>query len=209
MDGVNTDKLFEALEVEFEDKVDQKSSNNTECLIRLDDGNTDHAEKFVQPSEMEARTKCKNLDCQKLNDCAIRLQSENDRWLEFSNHRNQERVPFVVYADLEWILRKTEPDKVDVLTSYAYQRHEAFSIGYYVHCSYDNSLSSYSFPNCVKLRFIYSYKFLNASLDKLASYLDKDKLNIVRSEFSTVSDEEFELLIRKGIFPYEYIDYVE
>ncbi|KYN09494.1 hypothetical protein ALC57_18399 [Trachymyrmex cornetzi] len=47
------------------------------------------------------------------------------------------------------------------------------------------------------------------TLDKLASYLDKDKLKIVRSEFSTLSDEEFELLTRKGIFPYEYIDRVE
>ncbi|XP_018360238.1 PREDICTED: uncharacterized protein LOC108759354, partial [Trachymyrmex cornetzi] len=64
------------------------------------------------------------VDCQKLNDCAIRLPSENDRWLEFSNHRNQERVPFVIYADLECVLRKTEPDKVDVSTSYAYQRHK-------------------------------------------------------------------------------------
>ena len=62
---------------------------------------------------------------------------------------------------------------------------------------------------CIKLRFIDSFKFLNASLDKLASYLDKDKLKIVRSEFPTLSDEEFELLTRKGVFPYEYIDCVE
>ncbi|KYN18581.1 hypothetical protein ALC57_09095 [Trachymyrmex cornetzi] len=47
------------------------------------------------------------------------------------------------------------------------------------------------------------------ALEKLASYLDKNKLKIVRSEFSTLSDEEFELLTRKGIFPYEYIDCVE
>ncbi|KYN18777.1 hypothetical protein ALC57_08900, partial [Trachymyrmex cornetzi] len=51
--------------------------------------------------------------------------------------------------------------------------------------------------NCVKLRFIDSYMFLSASLDKLASYLDKDKLKIVRSEFSTLSDEEFKLLTRR------------
>ncbi|KYN19874.1 hypothetical protein ALC57_07789 [Trachymyrmex cornetzi] len=58
-------------------------------------------------------------------------------------------------------------------------------------------------------RFIDSFKFLSASLDKLASYLDKDKLKILRSEFSTLSDEKFELLTRKGVFPYEYVDCVE
>jgi len=34
--------------------------------------------------------------------------------------------------------------------------------------------------NSVKLRFINSYKFLNISLDKLASFLNKDKLQILR-----------------------------
>ncbi|KYN23183.1 hypothetical protein ALC57_04403 [Trachymyrmex cornetzi] len=48
-----------------------------------------------------------------------------------------------------------------------------------------------------------------ASLDKLASYLDEDKLKIVHSEFSTLSDEKLELLTRKGVFPYEYVDCVE
>ncbi|KYN41468.1 hypothetical protein ALC56_04109 [Trachymyrmex septentrionalis] len=47
------------------------------------------------------------------------------------------------------------------------------------------------------------------SLDKLASYLDKDKLKIIRSKFSTLSDDEFELLTRIGVFPYEYIDCAE
>jgi len=63
--------------------------------------------------------------------------------------------------------------------------------------------------NCVKLRFIDSFKFLSTSLDKLASYLDKDKLKIIRSKFSTLSDDEFELLTRKGVFPYEYVDCAE
>jgi len=58
MNGVNTDKLFEAMEVEFEDIMDQESSNekvqsnDTECLIGLSVGNMDHAEEFVQPSEI-------------------------------------------------------------------------------------------------------------------------------------------------------------
>jgi len=43
-----------------------------------------------------------------MNDCAIRLPSEDDKWLSFKNHCRKERVPFVVYADLERTLEKTE-----------------------------------------------------------------------------------------------------
>ena len=82
------------------------------------------------------------MDCQKINDCANRLPSKNDKWLEFGNHCNKERVPFIVYADLECILRKTESE--DNALSYVYQRHEALSTGYYVRCAYDDTLSSNS-----------------------------------------------------------------
>ncbi|KYN09789.1 hypothetical protein ALC57_18082, partial [Trachymyrmex cornetzi] len=114
------------------------------------------------------------MDCRKINDCAIRLPSEDDKWLEFDNHCNKESIPFVVSN------RRTK----------------------------DKNTNHFR-KNCVKLRFIDSFKFLSASLDKLASYLDKDKLKIVRSEFSILSDEKLELLTRKGVFPYEYVDYVE
>ena len=75
-----------------------------------------------------------------------RLPSGNDKWLAFSNHTRKERLPFVVYADLECVLKKT-PEHA----SY-YQQHEVFSIAYYVQCSYDNALSayrSYRGVNCV------------------------------------------------------------
>jgi len=56
MDGINTDKLFEAMEVEFEDVMNQESNENvqfnTECLIGL--SNMDYAEKVMQPSEIRA-----------------------------------------------------------------------------------------------------------------------------------------------------------
>ncbi|KAL6429482.1 hypothetical protein ACFW04_008266 [Cataglyphis niger] len=58
----------------------------------------------------------------------------------------------------------------------------------------------------VKLRFVDSFKFLNASLEKLASYLDKSELKIARSEFPDLDDADFELITRKGVFPYEYVD---
>ena len=245
-------------------------------------------------------------------------------------------MPFIVYADLECTLEKTEEEK-------KYQHHQVFSIAYYVHCAYDNSLSMYRFHrdkmNCIawfveqlkdlaqtvnnilsvnvpmdltrddwkkfnsathchicekplndtervrdhchltgrfrgaahsncnlnyrdshcipivfhnlsgydahfiikeiatayegqinllpitkekyisftkkdkesymKLRFIDSFKFLASSLDKLASFLSKDKLCITQREYCNLSTENFDLLTRKGVFPYEYIDCVE
>ncbi|KYN44383.1 hypothetical protein ALC56_01170, partial [Trachymyrmex septentrionalis] len=63
--------------------------------------------------------------------------------------------------------------------------------------------------NFKKLRFVDSFKFLNTSLEKLVSYLDKSKLKIIRSEFSNLDPENFDLLTRKGVFPYEYIDSVD
>ncbi|KYM95371.1 hypothetical protein ALC62_13985, partial [Cyphomyrmex costatus] len=60
--------------------------------------------------------------------------------------------------------------------------------------------------NCIQLRFIDSYRFLASSLNKLSSFLSKDKLRVLRREFSHLSEENFNLLTRKGVFPYEYID---
>jgi len=55
---------------------------------------------------------------------------------------------------------------------------------------------------------IHRFFQISKCLDKLMSYLNKDKLKIVCLEFPT-SDEEFKLLTRKDVFPYEYIDCVE
>ncbi|XP_071576328.1 uncharacterized protein [Temnothorax nylanderi] len=301
---------------------------------------------FYTSEKLEAHT----VDCQKINNCAIRLPSEDDKWLNFKNHSRKERLPYVVYADLECTLEKTEADPTT--PTFRFQHHRVCSIGYYVRCSYDDSLSAYRFrrdkdcvawfaeelkglahrvkailsenvrmvdltrdewkifrsaaqchicekpfapddvrvrdhchltgryrgpahSNCnlnykdshyipvifhnlsgydahfiiteiaaafegsvdvlpitkekyisftkhvkdtadrsdsrsdIKLRFIDSYKFLSSSLDKLASFLCKDKLKTVRSQFSQLSTEDFDLLTRKGVFPYEYVDSIE
>ncbi|KYN43251.1 hypothetical protein ALC56_02314, partial [Trachymyrmex septentrionalis] len=63
--------------------------------------------------------------------------------------------------------------------------------------------------NCVKLWFIDSYRFFAFNLDKLVSFLSKDKLWILQREVSNLSEENYNLLTRKDIFPYEYIDCVE
>ncbi|KYN23130.1 hypothetical protein ALC57_04454, partial [Trachymyrmex cornetzi] len=90
-----------------------------------------------------AKLETHNEDCEKINDCTIRLPSEDDKWLSFRNHCQKERVPFVVYADLECALEKTDSDSQ--YATHTYQHHNVFSVGYYVQCSYDSSLSGYRF----------------------------------------------------------------
>ncbi|XP_076301552.1 uncharacterized protein LOC143219489 [Lasioglossum baleicum] len=291
-------------------------------------------------------------DCELMNDCALELPStEEDKWLRFKNYTNKEQTPFIIYADLECLLDKQ--NRQYSRSREQYQHHNAFSIGYYMHCSYDASLCKYNayrdkegystwfatelhkisnellpifnnivpmsnltkmqnlmfktathchicekpfvrsetkirdhchftgmyhgpahrvcnlgyktscvipvvfhnlsgydahfiikelanaFPgkidvlpltkekyisftkNCeipdniidgktinvrfIKFRFIGSLKFLNSSLEKLSSYLDKNKLNVLRSQFTHLSDNDFDLLTRKGVFPYDYV----
>jgi len=69
-----------------------------------------------------------------LSDCRVRITSG------FKNHCRKERVPFVIYADLECILEKTEMEETS-----KYQYYRVFSIAYYVYCSYDASLYMYRF----------------------------------------------------------------
>ncbi|XP_076384200.1 uncharacterized protein LOC143262214 [Megalopta genalis] len=275
------------------------------------------------------------IDCSRMNECALKLPTENDKWLKFKNYAYKEPTPFVIYADLECLLEKQEDQGHGAYCRY--QHHHAFSVGYYLHCRYDSSLSEYrayrdekgciawfasklhelscklqpvfdrtvpmasltaaqistfrtatychvceeplgayrcpahsrcnlsyqssyvipvvfhnlsgydahfstkelanafegeidalpltkekyisftkhskrnkdvikkSWKKCIKFRFIDSFKFLNSSLDKLSSYLDKSDLRIVRSQFNCLSNDDFHLLTRKGVFPYDYV----
>ena len=63
--------------------------------------------------------------------------------------------------------------------------------------------------NCWKLRLLNSYGFLQASLEKLVVNL----VSAVCENFKTVSEEfdptKTDLLLRKGVFPYELLDDVE
>ena len=87
-----------------------------------------------------------SLDCSKMNYCAILLPSEGNNLLSFGNHGMKEQLPFVVYADLECIIEKTEDSHPmgDVDNKlHTYQHRKVHSIAYYMHCSYDTSLSMY------------------------------------------------------------------
>ncbi|CAH1106059.1 unnamed protein product [Psylliodes chrysocephalus] len=56
--------------------------------------------------------------------------------VEFKNFKNKERVPFIVYADLESVLNPMEDKNI-------YQQHVPAAVGYYFKYSYDDTISFY------------------------------------------------------------------
>ncbi|KAK4885958.1 hypothetical protein RN001_002229 [Aquatica leii] len=83
--------------------------------------------------------------CIHSNTCCVRLPKPSEKYLSFKNYRYQEKVPFVIYADLECILEKCNDANSNLLNtkSKSYQKHIPFSIAYYLKCSYDNTLSKF------------------------------------------------------------------
>lgn len=59
----------------------------------------------------------------------------------------------------------------------------------------------------ITLRFIDSFRFMSTSISKLSSYLKDSEKNITRAHCDSL--EKFELLTRKGIFPYQHVDSFE
>ncbi|CAH0555862.1 unnamed protein product [Brassicogethes aeneus] len=73
-------------------------------------------------------------DCIRINETAIKMPEQGKNILKFKNHKNKEKAPFIVYADLESVLERTDNPKKP-------QHHVPAAVGYYMKCSYDDSLS--------------------------------------------------------------------
>ena len=66
-----------------------------------------------------------------------------------------------------------------------------------------------------QFRFVDSYAFLSSSLDRLVTNTPKEDLRITRQPYyypwarrsiRQLMDKKFDLVTRKGVFPYEYMD---
>lgn len=89
--------------------------------------------------------------CMNQNFCRIIMPEKNI--IEFADFRKELPVPFIVYADIESILKPTTKKISASDSTTAYQEHEVHSIGYYFHCRYDNTKSYYKSRrglDCVK-----------------------------------------------------------
>lgn len=77
--------------------------------------------------------------CVQQNECAIEMPIGNAANVEFKNIGNQVPTPFIVYADIETLLIKNEENFSINGSTITQQRHEPYSVGYYMKCIYYSS----------------------------------------------------------------------
>jgi hypothetical protein len=66
------------------------------------------------------------------------------------------------------------------------------------------SFSKYVAGAKINFRFLDSYRFMAESIEKLSSFLPNEKKSITKIFYSDPA--QFDLVTRKGVFPYEYLD---
>ncbi|KAJ8977854.1 hypothetical protein NQ317_018691 [Molorchus minor] len=235
--------------------------------------------------------------CEKLNDCKVEFSREP--YVQFKNFVYKEKVPFIMYADFESLLEPLNDVEISdselATKTSRYQKHNAYSAGYYFKCNYNNSWSSYNSnrgSNCMSwfadelttiAKFVSSklkhvedmnvevflkdatkschiceldfkqsdkivrdhchltgdfrgfahnqlvfhnlggydahfiikelaqriLQFMGCSLDQLASTLVDENFKDLKQEFSDLDDGKLKLLMRKGVFFYDYLDKIE
>lgn len=88
----------------------------------------------------DEKLKKHEVDCSNMNNCKIIMPNAGEV-VKFTNFVNKEMSPFIIYMDIESILKPVNVKRGE--KTVCYQEHEAFSIGYYFKCNYDNSISYY------------------------------------------------------------------
>lgn len=74
------------------------------------------------------------IDCNMHDAVRVLMPSEKDKWIHFKNFRYIHKIPFVIYADFECLIKTLDscaPNSSRAYTEY-YQKHEAISFCYYI-----------------------------------------------------------------------------
>ena len=134
------------------------------------------------------------------NECIKTIMPEPNTYLRFKNFPNSEKVPFVVYADFEALIKEMDNCDPDPNKSYTkkYQKHEPISFTYYIKC-FDNNvcepiLRTYTGKDAMDV-FI---KWLEEDVKAIANirpkkmiFTEEDKEQFNKSKICWICDEPF------------------
>lgn len=125
-------------------------------------------------------------NCEKQNECTIEMPSLDKKILKFESFSKQLQVPFVLYADLESILKEPTEQFSKSVNSVAYQEHAACSIGYFFNCSYDMTKSFYKSkrgPDCID--------WFVDQLHDIANFIEDTLNTVVPIEMTVEAENDF------------------
>lgn len=126
--------------------------------------------------------------CDNQNDCSIQMPMKSNNKLKFINIRNQLDVPFIIYADVEALLKKPTQLFSKTESTTAYQEHEVYSIGFYFKSLHPKKKKSYykseRGPDCIT-KFM---KHLKSISDEIAAILDE----VEPMRLSAAEEESFQ-----------------
>jgi len=101
---------------------------------------------FLSQQKLEAH----DVDCSQVNECRMTMpkvfvdkHGNKSHVVKFKNFGHKTKVPFVVYADFECLLKKVEQPRTRDQPNGAAEEHEPFSCAFYVQCSFDPSQSEF------------------------------------------------------------------
>lgn len=128
--------------------------------------------------------------CQSQNECEIKMPTLEKNFVEFKNSKNELKVPFVVYADIESMLVPSDKKFSSTDTTSAYQQHVPYSIGFYFRNEYAPHHSYYKFKrgrDCLQwftheLYEIYNYVDMRLNYPRKLKMSDEDEVLFIWSQ---------------------------
>ena len=134
------------------------------------------------------------------NECVKTIMPEPGTYLRFKNFVHSEKVPFIVYADMESLIKNMDNCDPDPNKSYTkkYQKHEPISFSYYIKCFndsvYESRLRTYTGKDAMDV-FI---KWLEEDVKAIANikpkemiFMEEDKKQFNKSLLCWICKEPF------------------
>ena len=121
------------------------------------------------------------------NECFKIVMPPPGTYLRFKNFLHSEKVPFVIYADFECLIKPMDNCNPYPNKSYTkkYQKHEPISFSYYIEC-FDNSLCKQIFNDDTKRKQLKSYTKTKPededAMDVFIKWLEEDVKAIANIE---------------------------
>ena len=145
---------------------------------------------------------CRNHEAVKIN------MSEKGTILKFKHHERSERVPFIIYADTEALIKEMQNCDPNPQNSYTkkYQKHEPISFSYYIK-SFDDNVCKSDFRKYMgedamekfvewieddvkKIANIQDVEMMKLSPNELKQFDEATKCWICNEEFDDTADEK-------------------